>query len=100
MNDKNFTTNQKTINLAIKLNLNAESLSCPLCNKQTNPNVGAELTLAENSTAVCRDCGNDYAPVLTALLELSEAATNFFLVENEFGNRWQEDFVNENCKNV
>lgn len=92
MRVRNFTDNQRTVNLAIKLNLDAESSPCPLCDKPTNPNIGAELTLAENFLVVCRDCGYIYAPVLVALLELSEASRNFFLFENEFGNNWQEDF--------
>jgi len=92
MIDRNFTDNNRSVNLAIKLNLDAESSPCPLCDKPTNPNIGAELTLAENFLVVCRDCGYIHAPVLVALLELSGAATNFFLVENEFGNRWQEGF--------
>ena len=92
MRVRNITDQQRDINLAIKLNLDAESMPCPICDKPTNPNVGAELTLAENFLVVCRDCGYIHAPVLVALLELSEASANFFLLENEFGNRWQEGF--------
>lgn len=92
MRMRNFADHPKTVNLAIKLNLDAESSPCPLCDKPTNPNIGAELMLAENLLVVCRDCGYVYAPVLVALLDLGQASTNFYLLENEFGSSWQEDF--------
>lgn len=91
-NFNEFSINEKSIGLAIKLNFNAASEDCPICAKPTNPTIGAELTLAENSLVVCRDCGSLYAPLLAALLDLSEMATHLYLTQDEFGNQWQEDF--------
>src|SRR5437763_17115061 len=74
-----------TTKLAIKLNDNPTPEPCPLCGGLTNPNVGAELTLADNSLVVCRACGLEHAPTLVALLTLGFIATDYSLCERDFG---------------
>jgi hypothetical protein len=77
------------MNLAIKLNSNPNPEPCPLCGEMTNPNIGAELTLADNMLVVCRPCGQRHAPTLTALLTLGFIATDYHLCEQDFGQMWQ-----------
>jgi ribosome-binding protein aMBF1 (putative translation factor) len=75
--------------LAIKMNDNPISEPCPLCGEATNPNIGAEIMLADCDLVVCRECGNMLAPALSALLELASAAREFVLHEQDFGRVWQ-----------
>jgi hypothetical protein len=77
------------MNLAIKLNSNPNPEPCPLCGQETNPNIGAELTLAENELVVCRDCGLTHAPLLVSLLTLGFLATDYSLCERDYGDLWQ-----------
>ena len=77
------------MNLAIKMNSNISPDPCPLCGQVVNPNIGAELTLADNDLVVCRDCGREHAPALVALLTLGFIATDFSLCERDFGELWQ-----------
>ncbi len=77
------------MNLAIKMNSNINPDPCPLCGQAVNPNIGAELTLADNDLVVCRDCGREHAPALVALLTLGFIATDYSLCERDFGDRWQ-----------
>jgi hypothetical protein len=77
------------MNLAIKLNSNITPEPCPLCGQATNPNIGAELTLADCDLVVCRDCGRKHAPALAALLELAWLALDFTLCERDFGDLWR-----------
>ena len=75
--------------LAIKVNSNPISEPCPLCGQPTNPNIGAELTLADNELVVCHDCGREHAPLLVALLTFGFIATDYHLYEQDFGQMWQ-----------
>ena len=77
------------VTLAIKLNSNISPDTCPLCGQAVNPNIGAELFLADNDLIVCRDCGRDHAPALVALLTLGFIATDYSLCERDFGDLWQ-----------
>ncbi len=72
------------MNLAIKLNSSSRPVHCPLCRQLTKPNVGAELTLAEDARVVCRECGREHAPALVALLSLAFVAGDYALSEREF----------------
>lgn len=72
------------MNLAIKLNRSSRAVRCPLCNHITKPNIGAELTLADDDRAVCRECGREHAPALVALLSLAYIAGDYVLCERDF----------------
>jgi hypothetical protein len=77
------------MSLAIKLNQRIEPDACPLCGTVVNPNIGAELFLADSDLIVCRNCGREHAPALIALLVLAFFATDYGLCEREFGELWQ-----------
>lgn len=74
--------------LAIKLNENPVAESCPLCGQETNPNIGAELMLADEDLVVCEDCGKLYAPVLQSLLKLGFFATDYHLCKQDYNDMW------------
>lgn len=76
--------------LSIKLNTNPTSEPCPLCGNPTNPNIGAELALADCDLVVCHDCGRLHAPLLVGILDLSFSAREFAFAEKNFGLMWQE----------
>ncbi len=73
------------MNLAIKMNSNPMPEPCPLCGGMTNPNIGAELMLADSELIVCHTCGREHAPALVALLTLGFIATDYHLCEQDYG---------------
>ncbi len=72
------------MNLAIKLNRSSRAVRCAACQHFTKPNVGAELTLADDGRVVCRQCGREHAPALVALLSLAFIAGDYVLCERDF----------------
>ena len=64
-------------NLIIKLNENPMPHDCPLCGNQTNPNIGAELFLADTERIVCFDCAEPHAPILACLITFADLARGF-----------------------
>ncbi len=64
-------------NLIIKLNENPTPNDCPLCGNQTNPNIGAELFLADTERIVCFDCAERDAPVLACLITFADLSRGF-----------------------
>lgn len=65
------------VNLAIKLNNYNMSEPCALCDTETEIHSGHELFLMDGYKAVCRSCGQRYAPVLVSLLNPSQAAKSY-----------------------
>ena len=65
------------INLIIKLNRNPLPNDCPLCDLPTNPNIGAELFLADTEAVVCLECGSKHAPILATLLTFGDMSRFF-----------------------
>jgi hypothetical protein len=61
----------------IKLNENPTPNDCPLCGNQTNPNIGAELFLADTERIVCFDCAERDAPVLACLITFADLSRAF-----------------------
>jgi ribosome-binding protein aMBF1 (putative translation factor) len=58
----------------IKFRTGAAQIHCGLCGRQTKSGPGPELFVAESAAPVCRDCGRNVAPELTALLGLGQVA--------------------------
>lgn len=108
--------NQKP-DLIIRLNTNPIHNFCPLCGVQVNPNIGAELFLAESDNIVCLDCGMLHAPILATLVNFADFSRLFhesgeplgkrletyfhlskFLIEseNKFGDKWQSELTTIN----
>lgn len=71
------------------MNGNITPEPCPLCGQVINPNIGPELTLADNSSIVCRTCGRLIAPALVAMLELAWIAEDLYLCMQDFGDMWR-----------
>lgn len=69
-------------NLTIKLNSNPLPNDCPLCGEQTNPNIGAEIFLAETETIVCIECAGKHSPVLACLVTFNDLARQFQALVN------------------
>lgn len=102
--------------IIIKTNNNPMPNNCPLCNRQTNPNIGAELFLENTDQIVCLGCATKQAPILACfiafadysrfledgkeikigdLLFLSELSGLFQKAEISFGEKWanEQEFV-------
>lgn len=82
MTNKTLENLSKTANLIIKLNQNPIPNDCPLCGQLTNPNIGAELFLADSDQIVCFDCGGNFSPVLACLITFANIARDFQFIEN------------------
>lgn len=65
------------INIIIKLNQNPHPNNCPLCNRLTNPNIGAEAFLENTELIVCFDCVEKYSPILACLITFADFAREF-----------------------
>lgn len=63
--------------LSIKLNTLESTFRCSVCGQEEFANQGPQLFLAESWAPVCRECGDEHAPGLSALLDLAAAATAF-----------------------
>ena len=63
--------------LSIKINCLESKFRCTLCNQEEHANVGPQLFLADSWAPVCRDCGDENAPALSALLDLAACAAAF-----------------------
>lgn len=63
--------------LAIKLNSLESKFRCALCEGEEHANAGPQLFLADSWSPVCRDCGDENAPTLSALLDLAACAAAF-----------------------
>ena len=85
----------KNPKLIIKLNDNPIPNLCPLCDTETNPNIGAELFLIDTDNVVCFDCAEQHAPVLAALVTFADLARLFQVSESNYGERWA---MNQNIK--
>lgn len=83
------------IELVIKLNENPIPNDCPLCRKETNPNIGAEIFLAGTNQVVCFDCASRRSPVLASLIAFSDLSRMYQQAEENFGEKWQN---NQNIK--
>ncbi len=82
----------KPANLTIKLNQNPNPNDCPLCGIKTNPNIGAEVFLADTETVVCIDCGSKEAPILAALLTFGDYSRLFDESGEPIGKRLETYF--------
>lgn len=60
--------------LSIKINCLESKFRCSLCGQEEHANRGPQLFLAESWSPVCRDCGDERAPALSALLDLAACA--------------------------
>ncbi len=69
-------------NLIIKLNTNPLQGDCPLCGELTNPNIGAEIFLADTDSIVCVGCAGKHAPVLACLITFNDLARQFQTLDN------------------
>ena len=78
------------MNLSIKLNQNPAPNDCPLCGKETNPNIGAEIFLADTDEVVCFDCAEVHAPVLANLIAFADLSRIFQISEFNFGAKGRE----------
>lgn len=76
--------------LVIRLNENPISNVCPLCDTETNPNIGAELFLADTEQIVCLECGSKHAPILAGLLTFADLSRLFQTAEEMFGSTWEK----------
>ncbi|MBI3924790.1 MAG: hypothetical protein HY319_04555 [Armatimonadetes bacterium] len=65
--------------LVIQVNTVSSSYECPICGEQAYANLGPELFLASGPKPVCRECGDEHAPALAALLDLAASASAFHL---------------------
>jgi len=82
---QNNTTNKETFpKLAIKLNTRVGQ-DCPLCNGETNANIGVEIVCDESNLPVCRECAITHAVDLAYLLSLADAARLLAVSEQDFG---------------
>lgn len=63
--------------IAIKLNSLQSKFRCALCSAEEHANVGPQLFLADSWSPVCRECGDEAAPALSALLDLAASAAAF-----------------------
>ena len=89
---KNNTTNQNTFpKLAIKLNTRVGN-DCPLCNGQTNANIGVEIVCDETNIPVCRECAITHAVDLAYLLNLADSARLLAISERDFGVKYENGF--------
>lgn len=70
------------INLIIKINSNPLPNDCPLCGKLTNPNIGAEIFLAETDSIVCIECAAKHAPILACLISFNDLSRQFQSLDN------------------
>lgn len=64
--------------ITIKLNNSAEPVNCAICHSIYGPTFGPELMLDGTSSTVCRDCGNERAPILTAMLQLADVGARHY----------------------
>lgn len=71
--------------LSIKLNSLDSKFLCPLCRHEGHANVGPQLFLSECWTPVCRECGDEHAPALSALLDLAACAAAFSIEARDHG---------------
>lgn len=81
---------KRSFELIIKLNENPHPNDCPMCGEITNPNVGAEIFLAETESVVCLECASKHAPILAGLLTFADLARLFQTAETMFGETWEK----------
>lgn len=74
--------------LAIKINLHGGNTACALCGADFEPEIGPQITLAENNDPVCQPCAEKEAPFLTDLLALSRQATYHSEMMESFQQLW------------
>ena len=79
----------KSADLIIKLNDNPIPNLCPLCDRETNPNIGAEIFLAETDKIVCFDCAEIHSPILAGLITFGDLSRIFQISENRFAEKWE-----------
>ncbi len=90
MNNPIIEKLSKSADLIIKLNENPMPNDCPLCDNQTNPNIGAEIFLDGTDKVVCFDCAEYHAPLLAGLITFADLSRIFQTSENNFGEKWSE----------
>lgn len=76
--------------LFIKLNDNPIPNLCPLCQTETNPNIGAEIFLENTDKVVCFDCAERHAPILAGLITFADLSRLFQTAESNFGEKWEK----------
>jgi hypothetical protein len=59
---------------AITFESEVSARTCALCDHEVGVAAGPRLCLGENFRPVCHSCGKVYAPPLTALLDMAQAA--------------------------
>ncbi len=69
--------------LAIKVNTLQSRFVCSLCRREEFANEGPQLFLVESGGLVCRECGDQHAPLLSGLLDLAVSARAFVLNDQE-----------------
>lgn len=67
-------------------------LDCPLCNGQTNANIGVEIVEDETNIPVCRECAITHAVDLAYLLSLADVARLLAVSERDFGVKFENNF--------
>lgn len=77
-------------NLIIKLNQNPLPNLCPLCGKETSPNIGAEIFLIDTDKVVCFECAEYHAPILAGLITFADLSRLFQTSEDSFGLKWRD----------
>jgi ribosomal protein L32 len=65
------------MDLAIKINPEAEHIDCASCGDEILAHRGPALFKAGTKQIICRSCGEDHTPHLIALLDLSDAAARY-----------------------
>ena len=84
--NKDTTKTNQVPKLAIKLNSRIGQ-DCPLCNGETNANIGVEIVCDESSLPVCRECAITHAVDLAYLISLADSARLLAISERDFGAR-------------
>jgi hypothetical protein len=81
--------NNQPVRLVIKINSSAVPNACPLCDKQTNPNLGCELFVDGTDQIVCFDCALLTEPLLASMVNMADAARFFARYEEENNSIWE-----------
>jgi hypothetical protein len=90
---------QNPVRFAIRINDNPVPNDCPICDKQTNPNIGAEIFVDGTEQIVCFDCALLNCPLLASIINLADAARFFAQYEEENNSIWEAVRAAEDKKN-
>ena len=71
------TDAEEEAQVVIKHNEAVAAGPCGICGTTTNPALGPQFFLGDTAHLVCEECGDQYAPELSALLRLGRAAQSY-----------------------